>query len=117
MNTAAALGISYRRLDYWARRGLLRPEKEGGGSGCWRKWSDDEIAVARIMARLIDGGLGLDAAASIARAAIEGGRPTHYASLGDGVYLSVVVDVGVPGQEMPASRSTAAGTPITRKAP
>jgi DNA-binding transcriptional MerR regulator len=90
--TAAAIGVTYRRLDYWARMGWLRPDG-GRGSGCWRKWSDDELAVAALMARLIDGGLALRAAAPIARRAVEGGTPTHYEHLGDGLYLSIVVDV------------------------
>jgi DNA-binding transcriptional MerR regulator len=91
--TATALGVSYRRLDYWTRRGYLKPDGNGLGSGYWRRWPDDELAVAALMARLVGAGLVLDVAAKIARAAIESGQLTHYVLLADAVYLSVVVDV------------------------
>jgi DNA-binding transcriptional MerR regulator len=93
MNTAHALGISYRRLDYWTRHGYLRPGTNGSGSGYRRQWPDDELAVAALMARLVGAGLVLDVAARIARAAVESGQLTHYVLLADAVYLSVVVDV------------------------
>jgi DNA-binding transcriptional MerR regulator len=91
--TATALGVSYRRLDYWARHGYLRPDGNGGGSGYRRRWPDDELAIAALMARLVGAGLGLDVAAKIARAAVESGKLTHYVLLADGVYLAIVVEV------------------------
>ncbi|MET0830789.1 MAG: MerR family transcriptional regulator, partial [Acidimicrobiia bacterium] len=36
----AAVGISYRQLDYWARTGLIRPSIQGAqGSGSQRLYS------------------------------------------------------------------------------
>jgi len=91
--TAAALGVSYRRLDYWARCGYLRPHGEGAGSGRRRRWSERELRVAALIVRLVDAGLTLPVAAQIARAAVVAEKPTHYEHLGDGLYLSLVVDV------------------------
>lgn len=91
--TAAALGVSYRRLDYWARCGYLRPYGQGAGSGRRRRWSERELRVAALIVRLADAGMTLPVAAQIARAAVKADKPTHYEHLGDGVYLSVVVDV------------------------
>jgi hypothetical protein len=88
-----ALALSYRRLDYWARCGYLRPAGEGRGSGTWRSWPEVEQRVAALMLRLVEAGLLVPVAAEIARHTIEEGLPTGYARLGDGVHLSVVVDV------------------------
>jgi hypothetical protein len=48
-----AAKITYRRLDYWAAKGWLRPEG-GVGSGRVRKWSDAELEVAARMGRYVD---------------------------------------------------------------
>lgn len=67
----AAGAITYRQLDYWTRRGYLKPGNAGAGSGHWRRWSAEERAVAAMMARLIAAGLTVEAAHKVARA---GGR-------------------------------------------
>lgn len=64
----AALGITYRQLDYWTRVGYLRTVAEPTpGSGRRRTWPPEELAVARRMGRLIRAGFEVDAAALTAR--------------------------------------------------
>jgi hypothetical protein len=70
---AQAAGISYRQLDYWTRRGYLRPGMErskfgSGQGGRSRVWPPAEVAVACRMARLVAAGLIPEAAAELARA-------------------------------------------------
>ena len=61
-------GVSYRQLDDWARRGLLRPDNPSPGRSGWkREWSEPELAVAAMMGRLVAGGLTVDAAHRVAR--------------------------------------------------
>ena len=60
------LGITYRQMDYWARRGFLHPEGFGG-SGTGRKWPADEVQAARRMGRLTAAGLPLAWSAQFAR--------------------------------------------------
>ena len=65
-------GLTYRRLDYAVRHGLLKPgrvkrKKGNGGSGAPRIWPAAELEVARTMGRLTAAGLTLDTAHRIAR--------------------------------------------------
>jgi len=54
------VGISYRQLDYWARTGLVRPSvKDAQGSGTQRLYSFQDIAVLRIIKKLLDTGVSL----------------------------------------------------------
>lgn len=66
-----AVGLSYRRLDNWTRRGWLRALNPGVGSGRVRHWPASELEVARTM--LVLTGAGVDPSAA-ARAARDGGR-------------------------------------------
>lgn len=61
-------GISYRQLDYWVRRGYLRPGNADLGPGFRRTWDDDERRVATLMARLVRAGVSVEAAHRVARA-------------------------------------------------
>lgn len=71
-DVVAAAGLSYRKLDYYARRGYLRPEGNNNGKPGWRRyWPDREIDVAITLARLTDAGLGLDVAARAARSIVD----------------------------------------------
>lgn len=63
-------GLSYRQVDYWARRGYLRP-LGGGGSGNYRTWPESEVQIGLRMAILIQGGYTPAAAARLARHGIE----------------------------------------------
>jgi hypothetical protein len=60
------LGVTYRQLDYWCRRGYLNPVTPGG-SGKWRQWPEGEREVARRMAVLVKSGYKAGAAARLAR--------------------------------------------------
>jgi DNA-binding transcriptional MerR regulator len=80
------MGLTYRMLDYWTTRGFLKAAIANPGSGKRRTWSDDELATAARMVRLISCGFTVAKAAEIAR-----GR-TGYASwlsLGDGIHLLI----------------------------
>jgi hypothetical protein len=60
-------GLTYRRLDHWARSGYIRPNEETPGSGIARTWADEEVAVLRRMVRLVYAGMVPPAAAELAR--------------------------------------------------
>ncbi len=57
---------TYRQLDYWVRRGLLRLTEPHPGSGNTRQWSEEEARAATVMARLVDAGLTPEAASKVA---------------------------------------------------
>lgn len=61
------LGISYRQLDHWTRRRLVRSVNSGCGPGHHRTWPPSEYAVAARMAGLIRAGYTVQAAARLAR--------------------------------------------------
>jgi DNA-binding transcriptional MerR regulator len=57
------VGISYRQLDYWARTGLLRPSlAEAQGSGTKRRYSYRDLLELKVIKRLLDAGVSLQAA-------------------------------------------------------
>ena len=63
-------GITYRQLDYWERKGYLRPHgrpRLTNGSGFPREFSDTEVAIAENMRALIDVGFTVSAASYIAQ--------------------------------------------------
>lgn len=64
----SALGITYRQLDHWCRRGYLRPIGEGEGSGSRRAYPPLEVSIGRRIVQLAADGLRLDVAAVRARA-------------------------------------------------
>jgi DNA-binding transcriptional MerR regulator len=64
-------GLTYRRLDHWARQGWLQPDHDGG-TGHRRDWPQTELQVADLMARLVEAGLTVDVAALVARARVNG---------------------------------------------
>lgn len=48
-------GTTYRRVDYWARHGVLNAYGSNiPGSGVHRRWSRREVQLARVVARLAD---------------------------------------------------------------
>jgi DNA-binding transcriptional MerR regulator len=56
----AAAGITYRQLDYWARTGLVEPSvRPAHGSGTQRLYSFRDVAVLKIVKRLLDTGVSL----------------------------------------------------------
>jgi len=65
--TGQLAGISYRRLDWWVRKGYLRLEDPTPGEGNWRSWPAGELEIAQRMRRLIAAGLPLEVASRFAR--------------------------------------------------
>lgn len=54
------IGISYRQLDYWARTGLVRPSvQEAQGSGSQRLYSFQDLAMLKLIKRMLDSGVNL----------------------------------------------------------
>jgi DNA-binding transcriptional MerR regulator len=54
------VGISYRQLDYWARTGLVRPSvKDAQGSGTQRLYSFQDLAMLKLIKRMLDSGVNL----------------------------------------------------------
>ena len=62
------VGITYRQLDYWARTDLVRPSVcDASGSGSQRLYSYRDLVELKVIKRLLDAKISLQAA----RAAIE----------------------------------------------
>jgi hypothetical protein len=59
-------GATFRQLDFWTRKGWLRPDG-GVGTGYSRDFGGDEIRVAKVMARLVNAGVSPEAAHRAAR--------------------------------------------------
>lgn len=78
-------GVSYRQLNYWAQRGYLRPVATRPGSGRMLEFSDLELKVAELMARLVVAGLTPAAAERVAR-----GEP----QIGAGIWVLVTDPAG-----------------------
>lgn len=58
--TAEIAGITYRQLDYWARRDIVRPSLIGAsGSGSRRLYSYRDLLELRVIKTLIDSGIKL----------------------------------------------------------
>ena len=57
------VGITYRQLDYWARTDLLSPSiSEARGSGSQRRYSYTDLVQLKVIKRLLDAGVSLQAA-------------------------------------------------------
>jgi DNA-binding transcriptional MerR regulator len=57
------VGITYRQLDYWARTGLLHPSiSEARGSGSQRRYAYTDLVQLKVIKRLLDAGVSLQAA-------------------------------------------------------
>lgn len=56
----AAAGITYRRLDYWARTDLVVPSvRPAAGSGTQRLYSEEDIVQLATIRHLLNAGLSL----------------------------------------------------------
>ncbi len=65
--------VSDRQLAYWCEKGYVVPAASGSsarGPGNGRAFSDSEVRVLVVMARLVKAGLAAERAARIARAAV-----------------------------------------------
>ena len=49
--------ITYRRLDYMDRTGFLQPSVPARGSGSRRRYSQDDLARAKLTSRLVKAGV------------------------------------------------------------
>jgi DNA-binding transcriptional MerR regulator len=59
----AIVGITYRQLDYWARTDLLHPSiSKAKGSGSQRRYSYSDLVQLKVVKRLLDSGVSLQAA-------------------------------------------------------
>ena len=57
------VGITYRQLDYWARTDLVRPSVcDANGSGTQRLYSYRDLVELKVIKRLLDAGISLQAA-------------------------------------------------------
>jgi DNA-binding transcriptional MerR regulator len=55
-------GVSYRQLDYWARTGLVGSSiRQAAGHGSRRVYSFEDLVALRVVARLLDAGVSLQA--------------------------------------------------------
>ncbi|RIY25324.1 MerR family transcriptional regulator, partial [Bifidobacteriaceae bacterium NR021] len=53
-------GITYRQLDYWARKSIIEPSiHASSGSGSRRLYSFKDIAIMAVAKRLLDAGVNL----------------------------------------------------------
>lgn len=52
------LDLSYRIIDYWDRENVLVPTRPAEGSGTQRGYSDLDVAIGRVLARLRTMGCG-----------------------------------------------------------
>lgn len=88
-------GLTYRKIDYWTRKGWLQPAHEGG-TGHNRDWPQTELQVADMMGRLVDAGIAVDIAALAARARVAG-RKTIL--LGYGITLTIDDEPAEAGEQ------------------
>jgi len=59
--TCEIVGITYRQLDYWDRRDLVKPSlAEAHGSGTQRRYSYRDLVRLRVVKSLLDAGVKLD---------------------------------------------------------
>jgi hypothetical protein len=59
---------TYRQLDTWTRAGRLTANMQGDRWGRYRDWSADQVGLAMRATKLINAGLTVDAAFSVAGA-------------------------------------------------
>ena len=57
---AQVAGITYRQLDYWARKRIVEPSiKASHGSGSRRLYSFKDVVILAVLKRLLDAGVNL----------------------------------------------------------
>ena len=93
---AAATGISYRQLDYWIHQGLFPGTLPG--SGRRRDFSDDDVGLAHMMAKLVKAGIKPASASRYAAALLDTGE----VQLAWDVMLMRVVYLGAVHEKAPA---------------
>ena len=88
-DVATLLGVSFRQLDHWIRRGWIPSPNPTPGSGTDRVWTRETVRIASVMVALV--GLGIIPP-----------RAAHYAATGErthrrhGVELALVLTEAYP---------------------
>lgn len=60
-HAADIVGITYRRLDYWARTDLVRPSgTDATGSGSRRRYTYRDLLELKVIKKLLDAGIKLE---------------------------------------------------------
>lgn len=90
---AADLDLTYRQLDYWTRVGYLNATMPAPGSGHVRTWSDEELTVAQLVARLGRAGIPAGRAAELARVLLAGDDLPMRCPLGQNLFIEVWPEV------------------------
>lgn len=52
-------GITYRQLDYWVRKGVVKPEQASAGRGTARRWSAIQVVELGVIAGLLRAGVSM----------------------------------------------------------
>lgn len=73
-------GMTYRRLDYWTRIGLLTPGNDGQGTGTKRTWTGRDWEIARLTLALTNAGIDVHVANAAAVAGVDHGE--HIITIG-----------------------------------
>lgn len=89
------VGITYRQLDYWARTGLLHPSiSQARGSGSQRIYSYEDLVRLKVIKRLLDSGISLQAARRAIDCLRSSGADLASANLVINDHRSVLVHTG-----------------------
>lgn len=89
-------GCTYRQIDYWARTGRLRETATGTGSH--RRFTAHDVQLARYLKALLDYGLELERAVTIARTLALGSHVVHVH--GDvSITIRAITDTALPNPE------------------
>jgi DNA-binding transcriptional MerR regulator len=97
------LGVTYRQLDFWSRKGYIKSGTSG--SGIARSFSSVEKDIVRLMGRLVRAGFQPRVAAEYAREVVETPHLAGTAivlSLDDGIKLRILIE---PSESTAAVRS------------
>lgn len=62
----ALASVTYRKMDYWTRMGLVVPAVEAAGSGTCRRFDIDELFIICVIAELMDLKAGTTCASRVA---------------------------------------------------
>ncbi len=69
---AAAVGISYRQLDFWISQGFVPGENPG--SGRRRRFTSEDVGRLAMMARLVNAGMRVNRAGELCSELMVNGR-------------------------------------------
>ncbi len=85
-------GITYRRLDSWARLGYLEVPIVGYGKNGGRDWPDKAITAAMLIDKMTKAGIQPIKACRVARAIVDNPdetKPKRSVRIGTGVWLVI----------------------------